>query len=44
MRLQTLAASRAAVLASVPCTDATLAEYAFSVDNYPDVGRGLGSV
>ena len=38
VRLQTLAASKAALLASVPCTTSALAQYSFDVDQYPEVG------
>lgn len=41
MRQQTLVATKSSVLASVPCTSATLEEHTFEVDNYPDVRRLL---
>ncbi len=43
VRLQTLVASKAAVLASVPCSSATLMEHEFEVEQYLEVrGRGGG--
>ena len=42
VRLQTLVATKAAVLASVPCTTSTTTEYSFSIDQNPDVSGGRG--
>lgn len=38
VRLQTLAATKASLLASLPCTAATLEEHAFEVEQYQEVG------
>lgn len=40
VRLQTLVASKAAVLASLPCTSATLVEHEFEVEQYLEVRWG----
>lgn len=42
VRLQTLVATKASVLASVPCNSATLTEHEFEVEQYLEVRGGSG--
>lgn len=42
VRLQTLVATKASVLASVPCNSATLTEHGFEVEQYLEVRGGSG--
>ena len=42
VRVQTLAATKASLLASLPCTATTVTEHTFDVEQYPEVCEGNG--